>query len=907
LSVDIPGTTAETSITDDDEVLVYDTGVGLRSMTFANFTSGITSTDADAIHDNVASEISAVALKATPASGDFILVEDSEDSNNKKRITIGTLPTGGGGEANTASNAGSGISLFYQKNGIDLEFNGIKSENSLLTAFLDVVTHDIELTLNESLIDHDNLTNTHNLTTDIDHNQLTNTHNLTTSIDHNSITNTHNLTTDIDHDALTNYVADEHIDWTTDQSATNTIDLDNIEIAYIGTPTYDDIGDAYNLFGSAGLNSGGAITDAGGATIDVAAGTAFLRSSDSPVAQLYSFNFSAALGQAIPSDTVRYVGVEYNAGSPQVVISTTNDFNERDEFALGTVVNESGTLHVVNNPQMFADSVADIIHRFYDTDRFAYAKRIGGLVVGETGTRNLTLTAGELYDRTNEFEITAKDTSAADTFDSYYGLTKQGTGITQWDNANYNNAGTLTAIPNNQWANQFVFLEADDSLVLVYGTSTYSNSATAQNEGLPPTLPDRLLTHGIAIAQMTFQEGASSAAAIKNLLIDPTTGSLASTHNNLSGLQGGTTAEYYHLTSSEHTELSTWLDDVILSDGGSVNLGTGVITASGANIDGTATYNTSEADVDFRIASDTLTNAFYLQGSDGYVGFNTSTPNATIDAEGNGALLPAPNAALADGSFAVSQYLFWVDEVNDEVEFKARESGGGYINQTLVSTTGTQTLTNKSIVATQINSGTLPDARIQASGVTQHENSITSLGTLDNLVVTVADTENQTGIVINQNDVTNDPIGLNVVNTGDGNSLQINTDDFVVDSIGNVDVAGKLTPLYLTSSDEYDNGSCSTSDTIDFANGNNQYITLTGACTLTITIPTGGEPSKMTLRVIQGGTGSYEFTYAASVRFAGGVAPTLTDAVGAEDLLVVGSTGTFAYVAMTLADVKVAP
>jgi hypothetical protein len=33
-------------------------------------------------------------------------------------------------------------------------------------------------------------------------------------INHNSLSNTHNLTTDIDHDALTNFVANEHIDWT---------------------------------------------------------------------------------------------------------------------------------------------------------------------------------------------------------------------------------------------------------------------------------------------------------------------------------------------------------------------------------------------------------------------------------------------------------------------------------------------------------------------------------------------------------------------------------------------------------------------------------------------------------------------------------------------------------------------
>jgi hypothetical protein len=54
------------------------------------------------------------------------------------------------------------------------------------------------------------------LTTDIDHDSITNTHNLTTDIDHDSITNTHNLTTDIDHDSLTNV----HQDVNTDASPT---------------------------------------------------------------------------------------------------------------------------------------------------------------------------------------------------------------------------------------------------------------------------------------------------------------------------------------------------------------------------------------------------------------------------------------------------------------------------------------------------------------------------------------------------------------------------------------------------------------------------------------------------------------------------------------------------------------
>ena len=61
--------------------------------------SDLDHTDADAIHDNVSGEINAVSEKATPIGADLILIEDSADSNSKKRIQISNLPGGGGGDA----------------------------------------------------------------------------------------------------------------------------------------------------------------------------------------------------------------------------------------------------------------------------------------------------------------------------------------------------------------------------------------------------------------------------------------------------------------------------------------------------------------------------------------------------------------------------------------------------------------------------------------------------------------------------------------------------------------------------------------------------------------------------------------------------------------------------------------
>lgn len=56
-------------------------------------------TDADAIHDNVAAEINAIGDKASPVGADVIVIEDSADSWNKKKVSITNLPGGADADA----------------------------------------------------------------------------------------------------------------------------------------------------------------------------------------------------------------------------------------------------------------------------------------------------------------------------------------------------------------------------------------------------------------------------------------------------------------------------------------------------------------------------------------------------------------------------------------------------------------------------------------------------------------------------------------------------------------------------------------------------------------------------------------------------------------------------------------
>ena len=64
-------------------VFYYWTGIG-----------GGGGTDPDALHVNVAAEISGIAEKVTPVVTDFLVIEDSADANAKKRVQIGNLPGG---------------------------------------------------------------------------------------------------------------------------------------------------------------------------------------------------------------------------------------------------------------------------------------------------------------------------------------------------------------------------------------------------------------------------------------------------------------------------------------------------------------------------------------------------------------------------------------------------------------------------------------------------------------------------------------------------------------------------------------------------------------------------------------------------------------------------------------------
>lgn len=350
---------------------------------------------------------------------------------------------------------------------------------------------------------------------------------------------------------------------TADQAASE------VEMSRIAGSTYSTVQHAQDIFHSSGLTSGGAITQ-NGVDFDVAAGTGLIRATDSQVDVLLWCDWSASNGNTIADGERKYVGVEYNAGSPQVVVKASYSWDLNTEFPLGSVTREGTDVWIENTPHTVGDHASFMIQRAYQTMPLSRDKRSGGLILSETGTRNIAVTAGAIWERLTRFAIGAVDTSAAGTFDRYYrdglgGFTKQSS-QTQWDNTQYDDgSGTLATMTNNRWSAQYFYIAITGELISCYGQSEYTSQAAAEEDSPPASLPNRM-DNAILIGRVIFQKSASSAESVESAFGTTFAGSQVSDHGLLGGLSDDDHTQYALSDGTRWTTTQT-ANRAIVTDG----------------------------------------------------------------------------------------------------------------------------------------------------------------------------------------------------------------------------------------------------------------------------------------------------------------------------------------------------
>ncbi|KKN72608.1 hypothetical protein LCGC14_0408500 [marine sediment metagenome] len=174
--------------------------------------------------------------------------------------------------------------------------------------------------------------------------------------------------------------------------------------------------DYMKWFGDRTLLAGGAITDNGDGTVAIASLTAWISVTDSESAVGRVFAYAGGNTAALTDLTTNYIYLDYNGGTPQLVVSTsilTHGF-KLDHIHIGTAFRD-GTethFHKPTNFELDLGATVDMHHQEEDL-----VHQVEGLTTTETGTRNLLISAGVMYEGLNRHTSLPFDTSRSGTAD----------------------------------------------------------------------------------------------------------------------------------------------------------------------------------------------------------------------------------------------------------------------------------------------------------------------------------------------------------------------------------------------------------------------------------------------------------------------------------------------------------
>lgn len=296
----------------------------------------------------------------------------------------------------------------------------------------------------------------------------------------------------------------------------------NTLLARIGTPTYYTLQHMQNLVHSAGWLTGGEITDNGDGTIDVAAGSGLIRATDSDVAELLFTDWALAESVSLTDDSDNWIYVEYNSGSPQVGVATSEPTDLNTNVLLARVYRSGTDLHINEGHKHTVGNHAGLMMQaMAETMPFAH---VSGGYISETGTAQFAVSAGVWWWGLNRF-TTAAFNGAADLFNLYYR-----DGVGGWtedaDQSSLNNSdwddgtGTLNTLTANRYGVHWIFLSVEGDLHDVIGQGDYT-LADAQVAQPPSSLPPEIVADSRLIGKIILQEGETTAESVESVFNVP--------------------------------------------------------------------------------------------------------------------------------------------------------------------------------------------------------------------------------------------------------------------------------------------------------------------------------------------------------------------------------------------------
>jgi len=331
------------------------------------------------------------------------------------------------------------------------------------------------------------------------------------------------------------------------------------ELEHIGSPTYSSIQDWLNTTQSAGKLTGGGISDNGDGTVTVAAGTGFIKTTDSDIGVTKFLDWAEDTSVSLTDDSINYIYVEYNAGSPQVVSSTSRPTDRNTNILLGQVYRDGTDLHITTAGQVVSNYASKTFWK--DIEVNGKFQRVSGFIISEKADRKFAVSSGLTYAGLTKITLPAFDSSSGHTFTAVYqdgaGGWTFSPGQTQIDNLHYDDgSGTLAELSDPQgWWSFFgvhwIYEDTDGHVFVVYGRDDYRLD-DAVNAQPPSSLPDLLVEIGLLVGKIVIEKNASSFETIESPFDIAFTPSVIVYHNELAGIEGGT----YHLEQADYDALT---------------------------------------------------------------------------------------------------------------------------------------------------------------------------------------------------------------------------------------------------------------------------------------------------------------------------------------------------------------
>jgi len=331
---------------------------------------------------------------------------------------------------------------------------------------------------------------------------------------------------------------------TTQEVANISKPASTVQYDEVSGATYSTAQEAMQELGSAGLISGGIITQDTTASVNVSAGSGMLRTTNDPHGAIVFIDFPETLAIAIPEDETKDIIVNYNGGTPIVeAVDVGSIIDPHTNFLLGEVGRADTELFISNLRQRISNFSLRLLARLYGTDAIVRNGNTG-MILGESGDTNryVTMTAGEVWALLDLETIDSYNSGTGDEFTTIYRDSPSGfietPGETQWDMEKYDDgSGTLKNLSKDRFGVRWFWLiPSSGDMTMVYGTGNWKSLAEAEAEPVPTEVPSIITEFGVLIGKIIAQKDEDIAAEVSSAFEQTYNFAAVTDHGNLSNL-----------------------------------------------------------------------------------------------------------------------------------------------------------------------------------------------------------------------------------------------------------------------------------------------------------------------------------------------------------------------------------